>query len=620
MRPEGIRGPEDIQGLSPAQLVALAGEIREFLLAKVPATGGHLASNLGVVELTLALHATFKSPEDRLLWDVGHQGYVHKILTGRANRFDTLRQTGGLGGFLNRDESEHDPFGGSHAGTSLSAAAGLLEAQRRTGRPGHVVAVIGDGALTAGMAWEALNNLGGKAGPLLVVLNDNGMSISPNVGQVRAFLTSLRSAPLYRAALRGADRLLGRHRFGRWLRDLASAAKDSLRDFFFRLGAPFEAFGFRYFGPVDGHDLPGLLAILGRLKGITDRPILLHALTVKGKGDPHSEADPVRRHGVGGPGPAAPRPSWSAAFAAALGDLADDDERIVAVTAAMAEGTGLAAFRERHPDRTFDVGISEQHAVTFAAAMALEGLRPVAAIYSTFLQRGYDQVVHDATLQRAPVLFAMDRAGLVGGDGQSAQGLYDIAYLRPLPGMAIAAPRDAQALADLLALGAAREEGPMAIRYPRGTVPDAPARPARGLLCGQGEVLREGKDIAILALGPCAHDALEAAEALAEAGVAALVIDPVWAKPLDRDLLARAAACGRLLTVEEHARAGGFGSAVLQALREMGLAREVEVVTLAVPDEVVPHGSQAHFRRLFGLDAQGIAEAALRLARAEAKR
>ncbi|MCH7494135.1 hypothetical protein IIA16_05440, partial [bacterium] len=307
MRPEEITGPSDLRRLSTAQLVGLAGDIREFLLDRIPATGGHLASNLGVVELAIALHTTFRSPEDRLLWDVGHQGYVHKILTGRASRFGTLRQTGGLSGFLDRDESEHDPFGGSHAGTSLSAAAGLLEAERRTGRQGHVVAVIGDGALTAGMAWEALSNLGGKGGPLLVVLNDNGMSISPNVGMVHAFLTRLRSAPLYRAALRGADRFLGRHRAGRWLRDLLSNAKDSVRNFFFRPGAPFEAFGFRYFGPVDGHDLPGLLAILGRLKGIHDRPVLLHAVTKKGKGDAPSEADPVRRHGVGGPGPAPPR-------------------------------------------------------------------------------------------------------------------------------------------------------------------------------------------------------------------------------------------------------------------------------------------------------------------------
>lgn len=610
--------PAALRGKSDEALVALAARIRRFLLDSVPETGGHLASNLGSIELAVALHAVFESPEDRILWDVGHQAYPHKVLTGRAAGFPTLRQTGGLGGFLDRDESEHDPYGGSHAGTAMSAAAGLLEAHRRTGRAGHVVAVVGDGALTAGMCWEALNNLGGKPGPLLVVLNDNGMSISPNVGMVRSFLTGLRSAPVYRKSLRRASRALSGWGPGRRLRRMLSGAKDSVRNFFFRHGAPFEAFGFRYFGPVDGHDLPSLLAILRRLKDIEDRPVLLHAVTVKGKGDEPSEADPVRRHGVGAPGPKAEAPSWSAVFADTLADLADEDERVVAVTAAMAEGTGLSRFAGRHPDRLFDVGISEQHAVTFATAMALEGLRPVAAIYSTFLQRGYDQVVHDAVLQRAPVVFAMDRAGLVGGDGQSAQGLYDLAYLRALPGMAVAAPRDAQALRDLLAIGLAREDGPTAIRYPRGTVPPAESRPGRRLEPGKGEMLREGGDLAILALGPPALEAVAAAAALAEEGIEAAVADAVWAKPLDHDLVASLASRGRLLTVEEAAAPAGFGAAVLEALRDLGLLGSVEVASLAVPDRVVPHGSQAYFRGEFGLDASGIAAAARTLAAAGA--
>ncbi|MBC8515323.1 1-deoxy-D-xylulose-5-phosphate synthase [bacterium] len=612
MRPDSIRNPQEIKEFSLTELNDLAESIRTFLLEEVPKTGGHLASNLGAVELTLALHTVFDSPEDRILFDIGHQGYVHKILTGRGDRFPTLRKRGGLSGFMDPSESIHDPVGGSHAGVALSSAAGILAAHKKSGRSGHVVAVVGDGAMTAGVVWEAFNNLGGTKGPLLVILNDNGMSISPNVGRVQDFLTSLRSLPLYRGVMRRSSRWLDRWEGGRKFRRFLSHLKDSMRTFFFQRSTPFRAFGFRYFGPVDGHDLSALIPLLTRLKRLKDRPILLHAVTTKGKGDPQSEGDPVNRHGLSAHSPPK-RPSFSRVFGEALADLANEDERILAITAAMAEGTGLSIFRERHPDRFIDVGISEQHAVAQSAAMALEGLRPVAAIYSTFLQRGYDQVIHDAVLQKAPVVFALDRAGIVGGDGASAQGLYDLAYLRCLPGMAIAAARDAQSLRDLLLTGINQEKGPLALRYPRGTTPPPDGRAPRDIPIGKGEVLRSGEDIAILGIGPLVLDALSAAERLSKKGIEATVADATWIKPLDRLLLRKLVKCGRLLVVEEHAGMGGLGSAVLESLQEMGLLSDLKFQSLNVPDLIVPHGDPASFRQDYGLDEEGIWCAALAL-------
>jgi 1-deoxy-D-xylulose-5-phosphate synthase len=575
---EQIGSPEALRGLPRTALPEVARELRDELVRIGAEVGGHFGASLGAVELTVALHWVFDTPRDRLVWDVGHQAYGHKALTGRGAGLRRVKRSDGPSGFLRRVESAFDVFGAGHAGTSISAALGIAEAQRRRGEPGRAVAVIGDGGVTAGMAFEALNHAGEIAAPLRVVFNDNGMSIAPTVG--------------------------GLHRTARkrqW----------------------FEALGLAYLGPVDGHDLAALVGALEALRD-AEGPAVLHVLTRKGRGFAPAEADPYRWHATtpfdaasgrrkesaGGP------PSWTACFADALARIADRDDRVVAITAAMPDGTGIDRFALRHPDRVYDVGIAEQHAVTFAAGLATEGLRPVCAIYSTFLQRAFDQIVHDVALQELPVVFVLDRAGLVGGDGPTHHGLLDLAYLRAIPNLVVAAPRDENELQHLLAT--AIESGrPFALRFPRGAAPGVPLDPdPKPLPIGRGELLRDGDDVAIAALGATVAAAVQAAEALAERGIRAAIVDARFAKPLDVELLSRVARrCGALVTVEDHVLAGGFGSAVLEALAVA--APGVEVRRLGIPDRFVEHGDVSEQWRVAGIDAAGIAAAAEALVRGE---
>ncbi len=575
---DGLESPADLRSVPSDRLGAVAARLREAIVDSVSRTGGHLGAGLGVVELTTALHYAFDTPRDRLLWDVGHQGYPHKFLTGRGARFDELGTEGGIGKFLRRDESEYDVFGAGHAGTSISAAAGIAEAIRLRGGDEWVVAVIGDGALSAGMAFEGLNQAGYLGlQRLVVVLNDNGMSISPNVG---ALSSSRRPA--------------------RW----------------------FEELGFRPVGPVDGHDVERLAEVFAEIRrGETGPgPILVHCRTRKGYGYEPAEREPVKYHGVGSfdaesgqlaKGKGGP-PSWTSVFSDSLVELADADERIVAITAAMADGTGLSKFRERHTGRFYDVGIAEQHAVTMAAGMATEGLKPVCAIYSTFLQRAYDQVVHDVSLQDLDVTFAIDRAGLVGADGATHQGLYDYAYLRSLPNMVVMAPRDENELRRMLAT-AIEHPGPAALRFPRGAATGVAIDPgAKPLPVGRGELLREGRDVALIAIGSTVPIALAAADLLAAQGVHAAVLDARFVKPLDvASIHALARRTGAILTLEEHTAPGGFGEAVISDLAAAGI--DCRCRMLAVPNRVVEQGDPAAQRSAFGLDPQGVRRAAIQL-------
>jgi 1-deoxy-D-xylulose-5-phosphate synthase len=565
-----IDDPSELRSLPREALPELAGELRGELVDVGARAGGHFAGSLGVVELTLALHYVFDTPRDRVVWDVGHQGYGHKILTGRREALRRVKRRDGPSGFLRRAESPYDAFGAGHAGTSVSAALGMAEALRRSGRAGKVVAVIGDGGATAGMAFEALNHAGGLGAALRVVFNDNGMAIAPNVGGL---------------ARTGAAR------------------------------AYFEALGLRYRGPVDGHDLPALLSALEALRD-EDGPAVLHVRTRKGCGHREAEADPYGWHATSPFDPssgrrhaAAPSRSWTAAFSDALSRAASRDPRVVAITAAMPDGTGLDRFAARHPDRCYDVGIAEQHAVTFAAGLAAEGLRPVCAIYSTFLQRGFDQIVHDVALQELPVVFALDRAGLVGPDGPTHHGALDLAYLRAIPNLVVCAPRDENELQRLLVTGICCGR-PFALRFPRGPVRGGPVdAEARPLPLGRGELLRGGDDVALVGLGRTVAVAEEAAERLAARGVSAAVIDARFAKPLDAGLLLeQGARCGVLVTVEDHALAGGFGSAVLEALADAGSA--VRVRRLGLPDRFVDHGDLELQWREAGIDVDAVVAAA----------
>ncbi len=616
---EQIESPADLKKLDRAVLPKVAQEIRALIIATVAKTGGHLASNLGTVELTLALHTVFNSPDDKILWDVGHQAYAHKILTGRRERFSTLRQESGISGFTRRDESPHDPFGAAHAGTAISAAVGMAEARALRGERHRIVAVVGDGALTSGMAWEGLNHAGDLKRDVLFVLNDNTMSISRNVGAVSAYLNRVLTGPWARRVRTETQHILGQiPRVGPRVVEMAKRVEEMAKGLV-TPGVVFEELGFTYVGPIDGHNLDHLLTTLGnaaKLRG----PVLLHVVTVKGKGYAPAEGDAVKWHGAA---PfevetgifrkkAAPM-TYTDAFARALIKLADEDDRIVAVTAAMAEGTGLAAFQKVHPDRFFDVGIAEQHALVFAAGMAAQGMRPVAAIYSTFLQRGYDQVIHDVCLQRLPVTFAMDRAGIVGDDGPTHQGLYDLAFLRTVPNMVIMAPRDENELQHCLKT-AIECGGPAALRYPRGAgCGVAIEQEARAYPLGTADLVRDGEDVLLLPLGTMVGPALEAAGRLARAGVSAAVINPRFVKPLDRALIPDVARrIGRVVTIEEHMLAGGFGSAVLELFDEMSLDR-VAVTRLGIPDVLVEQGAQAAMRARFGLTADGIQAAAAAL-------
>ena len=600
---ERINDPAELRRLSRAELKLLAGELRAFVLESVSRTGGHLSSNLGTVELTIALHAVFHTPEDRLVWDVGHQTYPHKILTGRRERMATLRQLGGLSGFPQRSESEYDTFGTAHSSTSISAALGMALAARQQGVERHCVAIIGDGAMTAGMAFEALNNAGVADANLLVVLNDNDMSISPPVGALNRYLAQLMSGNFYtRARDVGKNVLKNVPPLLELAKRLEQQAKGMVVP-----ATMFEQFGFNYIGPIDGHDLDSLIPTLENIKDLKG-PQFLHVVTKKGQGYKLAEADPVAYHGPGKFDPkiglvkpaTPPKPTFTQVFGQWLCDMAEKDPRLVGITPAMREGSGMVEFEKRFPGRYYDVGIAEQHAVTFAAGMACEGVKPVVAIYSTFLQRAYDQLIHDVALQNLPVVFALDRAGLVGADGATHAGAYDIPFVRCIPNMAMACPADERECRQLLTT-AYEQNHPVAVRYPRGSgVGVAPLEGLEGLPYGRGEVRREGRRVAILAFGTLLYPALQAAERLD-----ATVANMRWAKPLDTELLLRLARTHEaLVTVEEGAVMGGAGSAVCEALNAAGVT--LPVLQLGLPDVFIEHGDPARLLALQGLDAAGI--------------
>ena len=620
---DGIDTPARLQSFSDAQLAQLAREVRRRIIEVVSHNGGHLAPSLGVVELTLALLATFDVGRDRLVWDVGHQAYAYKLLTGRAARFHTLRTFGGLSGFPRMAESPYDHFGVGHSSTSISAALGMALARDLAGLDHHVIAVIGDGSLTAGEAFEGLNLAGHMGRRLIVVLNDNEMSISPNVGALSLFLSRTLSRRWVRQTRREVLKFLRSiPRIGQKLAVYAMRGEWSFKSFF-TPGMLFEAFRFNYIGPVDGHDIPELRRHLAAAAAIEDGPVLLHVRTCKGKGYAPAEKNPTLYHGIGlftpetgQPVPSTAKlPSFTRVFSRTLVELAEHNDKIIAITAAMPEGTGTDAFRARFPDRFVDVGICEQHAVTFAAGLACQGYRPALAVYSTFLQRAYDQIVHDVCLQNLPVTFCVDRAGLVGEDGATHHGAFDIAYLRHIPNMHLLAPRDEDMLRHCL-YTALNASGPCALRYPRGAGFGVPLEGApRPLAPGVGEILQEGADVAVIAAGNRVHPALEAA-ALAEqeGGIRALVFDPVWLKPLPEAQLADIARrFDRILLVEEGVLAGGFSSAVLEFWNDRGLLRGQRIKRLGLPDCFIEHGSQLRLREQAGLRCKNIVEALLEL-------
>jgi len=603
---DGIHTPDDVRNLPRAALRQLADELRAFVLHSVSQTGGHLSSNLGTVELTIALHAVFDTPHDRLVWDVGHQTYPHKILTGRRERMSTLRQWGGLSGFPQRSESAFDAFGTAHSSTSISAALGMAQAARLRGEERHCVAIIGDGAMTAGMAFEALNNAGVAEANLLVILNDNDMSISPPVGALSRYLVRLLSGQLYNKARDVGKNVL---RPVPPLLELARRLEEQAKGMVLP-ATLFEKFGFNYIGPIDGHDLEALVPTLENIKNLKG-PQFLHVVTKKGQGYKLAEADPVAYHGPGkfDPGvglvaPATPpQQTFTQVFGQWLCDMAAQDERLIGITPAMREGSGLVEFEQRFPKRYFDVGIAEQHAVTFAAGLACEGLKPVVAIYSTFLQRAYDQLIHDVALQNLPVVFALDRAGLVGADGATHAGAYDIAFVRCIPHMGMACPADERECRQLLTT-AYEQNHPVTVRYPRGAGAGvAPLPTLESLPYGKGEIRRTGQRIAILAFGTLLYPALQAAETLD-----ATVANMRWAKPLDTELLLSIAAThDALVTVEEGCIMGGAGSAVCEALNAAGIQRPV--LQLGLPDAFIEHGEPKQLLSMLGLDAQGMERA-----------
>ena len=602
---DSIHSPKDLRNLPRQQLQTLADELRAFLLDSVSQTGGHLSSNLGTVELSVALHYVYNTPEDRIVWDVGHQTYPHKILTGRRDRMGSLRQLGGLSGFPRRDESEYDTFGTAHSSTSISAAMGMAIAARQKGDDRYSIAVIGDGAMTAGMAFEALNNAGVEEDiRLLVILNDNDMSISPPVGALNRYLAQLMSGQFYAAAknvgksvLKNAPPLLS------LAKRLEQQAKGMVVP-----ATLFEKFGFNYIGPIDGHDLESLIPTLENIKHLKG-PQFLHVVTRKGQGYKLAEADPIAYHGPGKFDPSIglqkpatpPKTTFTQVFGQWLCDMAAADERLVGITPAMREGSGMVEFHHRFPKRYYDVGIAEQHAVTFAGGLACEGLKPVVAIYSTFLQRAYDQLVHDVALQNLPVVFALDRAGLVGADGATHAGNYDIAFTRCIPNMSVACPADEAECRQLLT-AAYRQNHPVTVRYPRGAgVGTVPASTLEDLPFGKGEMRRKGQRIALLAFGTLLYPALEAAEQLD-----ATVVHMRWAKPLDHALLEEVARShDALVTIEDGCIMGGAGSAVLEYLQAHGIT--CPVLQLGFPDVFIEHGDPVKLLQLQGLDAPGIA-------------
>lgn len=614
-----ISSPQDLKKLPPELLPQLAQEIREKIIATVSRTGGHLAPSLGVVELTIALHYVFNTPRDKIIWDVGHQAYAHKLLTGRQERFHTLRQYGGISGFPKRAESPYDAFDTGHSSTSISAALGMACGRCLNRERSRVLAVIGDGALTAGLAFEGLNNAGDLHKNLIVVLNDNGMSISPNVGALSSFFSRKLTGRTMVFLKKQVEYLL--RSFPGIGEDLLAWAKKSEEAIkgFFTPGMLFEALKFNYLGPVQGHRLDHLIETFQNVRHL-DGPVLVHVLTTKGKGYLPAETDPTSFHGLGKFDPdtgvaqksVSEVPSYTQVFGETLVRLALENKNIAAITAAMPDGTGLVEFRSKFPDRFFDVGICEQHAVTFSAGLASEGLRPVATIYSTFLQRAYDQVLHDVCLQDLPVVFALDRGGIVGEDGETHQGLFDLSYLRSLPNLVLMAPKDEDELRHML-YTAVEHPGPIALRYPRGQGVGVDFSPTlHRLPVGKAEVVREGEDLLILAIGASVYPSLKAAEELEKLGYQATVVNARFVKPLDESLILNLAARrGRVLTVEENVLMGGFGSAVVELLIDRGLL--VPVKRLGIPDVFVEHGSPAILREKYGLDAKGIVKGALEL-------
>ncbi len=607
-----IDSPADLKKIPRQDLPRVAAELRDYLITVISKVGGHLASSLGAVELTLALHYTFDAPQDKIVWDVGHQAYGHKVLTGRRDRLPTIRQYGGIAGFPARDESPYDTFNVAHAGTAISGALGMAVARDLRGEDFHVIAVVGDAGLTAGVELEGVNNLGTLQKKVLVILNDNMMSISPNVGAIAGYLNRIVHGRAYHRLKEEIERrILAVPRLGSRLlklsKDIVESAKTVLIP-----GLVFEELGFDYVGPINGHSIDDLLDVLSRVKD-SPRPTVVHIVTQKGKGYPHAEKLPIKFHGVTqfdvstGAFHKAPAkaPSYTAVFGKAVCDLAEKDSRVVAITAAMQEGTGLDEFAKRFPDRFFDVGIAEQHAVTFACGLACEGMRPVAAIYSTFLQRAYDQVIHDVCLMHAPVPFALDRGGIVGADGPTHHGLYDLVYLSALPGMVVMAPKDENELRQMLAT-AINADGPAALRYPRGNGIGVVLDPEfKRLEIGKSEILREGADIAILALGSMVYPALEAASKLDALGLHATVINARFMKPLDEELISCLAAEKQfLVTAEEGTEYGGFGAVVAALLQDRRIPSGI--LRIAVPDRIIPHGAPNLLHAKYGLDVDGI--------------
>ena len=605
-----VNEPAELRRLERRQLPQLVEELRAYVLESVSRTGGHLSSNLGTVELTIALHYVFDTPEDRIVWDVGHQTYPHKILTGRRDAMSRLRMLGGISGFPRRSESPYDTFGTAHSSTSISAALGMAVGAKAKGEKRKSIAVIGDGAMSAGMAFEALNNAGAMDADVLVILNDNEMSISPPVGALTNYLARLLSGRIYSSARKASEHLLKRVP-GVW--ELARRAEEHVKGMV-TPSTLFEEFGFNYIGPIDGHDLDALIPTLQNIRKLSG-PQFLHVVTRKGQGYKLAEDDPIAYHGPGTFDPAeglkksaGGKPTYSQIFGDWLCDMAAIEPRLMAVTPAMREGSGMVKFSEQFPERYFDVGIAEQHAVTFAAGLACEGMRPVLAIYSTFLQRGYDQLIHDVAIQNLPVLFALDRGGLVGGDGATHNGAFDYAYLRTVPNMVVMAPADENECRRMLYTGITLD-APSAVRYPRGSGPGvAIDKDMSALAVGKAEVRREGKDVAILAFGSMLKPALAAGEALG-----ATVVNMRFVKPLDTELLERIAATHHLIvTVEEHQILGGAGSAVCEALA----THQKKVLLLGLPDRFVDHGDPARLLSSLGLDAQGI-ESSIRTALSE---
>ncbi len=613
---EGINSPEDIRCLGIEELNILAGEIRQEILEVVSRNGGHLAPSLGTVELTLAIHYVFDTPRDKIVWDVGHQAYAHKIITGRRDAFNTLRKMGGISGFLKRRESVYDVFGAGHSSTSISAASGIADARCLKGDHFKVIAVIGDGSMTAGMAFEGLNWSGEREKDLIVILNDNEMSISPNVGAMSSYLNRVMAGQqITRLRAKIHDFLKTVPGVGEQVIKFARKAEESLKGFVVP-GMLFEELGFKYIGPIEGHRLDHLIKHLQNVRAM-ERPVLVHVITKKGKGYRFAEEEPSRFHGIGpfdiATGktivPDNPRPSYTQVFGRTMVNLAREDTRIVAITAAMTGGTGLDQFAREIPERFYDVGIAEQHGVTFAAGLATEGFVPVVAIYSTFFQRAYDQVLHDVCLQNLPVVFALDRGGIVGDDGPTHHGLFDYSYLRSIPNIVVMAPKDENELQHMLKT-AVECGGPASIRYPRGSGVGIPLdeRPET-IEIGKAQIVREGGNLAIIAIGSTVYPSLEAAERLAQEHIETTVVNSRFVKPLDRTLLCEiASSFKKIVTVEENVLMGGFGSAVLELFEETGISG-VTVKRLGIGAAFVEHGTQAQLRKQQGIDAQGIAQA-----------